>query len=71
MTQNELVVEYLKRHQYITRRDAMIHLGIGNLPARINEIRTRGMARIVTETSKTKSRYAMYRLATEEEADHG
>lgn len=70
MTQNEMVIEYLKRHKYITRRDAMIHLGIGNLPARINEIRVRGMARIVTETSKTKSRYAMYRLATDEEAAH-
>lgn len=69
MTQNELVLEYLKSHKYITRRDAMIHLGIGNLPARINEIRERGMARIVTETSNTKSRYARYRLATEEEVN--
>jgi len=67
MTQNELVLEYLKTHKYITRRDAMIHLKIGNLPARINEIRERGLANIITETSKTKSRYAMYRLATEEE----
>lgn len=67
MTQNEMVLEYLKSHTYITRRDAMIHLGIGNLPARINEIRDRGMANIITETSSTKSRYAMYRLAKEGE----
>lgn len=67
MTQNEIVLEYLKTHKFITRRSAMIHLGIGNLPARIQEIRERGLANIITETSKTKSRYAMYRLATEEE----
>lgn len=67
MTQNELVLEYLKTHKYITRRDAMIHLKIGNLPARIQEIRDRGLANIVTETSKSKSRYAMYRLAKEGE----
>lgn len=67
MTQNEMILAYLKENQYITRRDAMIHLGIGNLPARINEIRVRGLANIITETSPSKSRYAMYRLAKEGE----
>lgn len=69
MTQNELVLDYLKTHQFITRRDAMIHLGIGNLPARIQEIRERGLANIITEKSNTKSRYAKYRIAREDEAN--
>lgn len=67
MTQNELVLDYLKTHKFITRRSAMIHLGIGNLPARIQEIRERGLANIITEKSNTKSKYAMYRLAREGE----
>ena len=45
----------------------MIHLGIGNLPARIQEIRERGLANIVTEKSNTKSKYAKYRIAKEGE----
>ena len=67
MTQNELVLDYLKTHKFITRRSAMIHLGIGNLPARIQEIRERGLANIITEKSNTKSRYAKYRIAREGE----
>ena len=67
MTQNELVLEYLKTHKFITRRSAMIHLGIGNLPARIQEIRERGLANIITEKSNTKSKYAKYRIAKEGE----
>lgn len=69
MTQNEIVIEYLKIHKHITRLEAMTKLGIGNLPARINEIRSRGLANIITDTSNTKSRYAIYRI--EEEADGG
>lgn len=67
MTQNELVLDYLKTHKFITRRSAMIHLGIGNLPARIQEIRERGLANIITEKSNTKSKYAKYRIAKEGE----
>lgn len=69
MTQNEMILNYLKDHKHITRREAMLKLGIGNLPARINEIRMRGLANIVTDTSNTKSRYAIYRI--EEVADGG
>jgi hypothetical protein len=61
MTQNEMIVEYIREHGYITRRDAMIQLGIGNLPARIQEIRDRGI-NIITERADSKSRYAKYRI---------
>ena len=64
MTQNEMIVEYIREHGYITRRDAMIQLGIGNLPARIQEIRYRGI-NIITERSDSKSRYAKYRIEEE------
>lgn len=68
MTQNEMILAYVKEHGFITRRDAMIQLGIGNLPARIKELREIGI-NIVTDISDTKSRYARYRI--EEEQDGG
>lgn len=37
-TQNQALLAYLKKHHYITRRDAAIKLGIMNLWCRIAEI---------------------------------
>lgn len=38
MTQNEMVIDYVRRHWFITRRDAAVKLGVMNLWARIAEI---------------------------------
>jgi hypothetical protein len=37
-TQNERLISYLKRHHFITRRDAAVKLGIMNLWSRVAEI---------------------------------
>lgn len=68
MTQNEMIMEHFKNNTYLTRRQAMVTYGIGNLPARIKELREDGIV-IVTDSmkSRTGSRYGMYRLETEEE----
>lgn len=42
MTQNESLLAYLKKHQFITRRDAAIKLGIMNLWARVSELEEQG-----------------------------
>jgi hypothetical protein len=38
MTQNEQVIEYVRKHWFITRRDAAVKLSIMNLWCRISEI---------------------------------
>lgn len=65
-TQNDQVYAWLQTHESITRRSAMIHLGIANLPARILELRRKGhniQNSIVT--TATKKRYVEYYLAEE------
>lgn len=68
MTQNEMILEHFKTNTYLTRRQAMVTYGIGNLPARINELRESGVV-IITDSKKSKkgNRYGKYRLETEEE----
>lgn len=68
MTQHELIMEHFKTNTYLTRRQAMVMYGIGNLPARINELREEGI-RIITDSKKSKrgTKYGRYRLETEEE----
>jgi hypothetical protein len=39
-TQNERLLAYLKKHHFITRRDAAVKLGIMNLWARVAELET-------------------------------
>lgn len=41
-TQNDRLLEYLKKHKYITRAPAFTELGIANLWARAAELRERG-----------------------------
>lgn len=68
MTQIELIMEHFKNNTYLTRRQAMVSYGIGNLPSCINVLRQHGV-QIVTEKRKSKkgSSYGAYRLETEEE----
>lgn len=40
LTQNEALLAYLKKHHFITRRDAAVKLEIMNLWARIAELET-------------------------------
>lgn len=63
MTQNTRLLAYLKRHHYITRRDAAVKLGIMNLWARASEIESQGHSldrRIVH--SRTGKRVMQYWL---------
>lgn len=68
MTQNEMIMEHFKRNTYLTRRQAMVTYGIGNLPARIKELREEGIM-IITDSKRSRrgTTYGKYRLETEEE----
>ena len=69
MNQNELVLDYMKRHGSITQMEAMVHLGCTRLGARIWDLIHKYGVNIVRETVTTKNRYgkpvsyAKYRLA--------
>lgn len=65
MTQKEKILNHLKRNKYLTRRTAMNVYGIGNLPARIGELRAAGFD-IVTVPKKGKGdfkNFGAYMLA--------
>lgn len=57
-TQCELIIRHIDEHGSITRKQAMRYYGIGNLPARINELRNAGYD-IETVTEKGKNRYGV------------
>lgn len=65
MTQKQLIRDYLQSHDGITRAEAL-RIGIGNLPARINELRADGdkimtlKIQAVNQYGK-KISYGMYR----------
>lgn len=63
MTQNERLLKHLQSGKSITRAEAMWDLRIGNLPARINELRAKGY-NIITEKRRSASgdTYGAYRL---------
>lgn len=63
MTQNLRLLAYLKRHHFITRRDAAVKLGIMNLWARASEIESQGykLDRRVVQ-SRTGKRVMQYWL---------
>lgn len=69
-SQEMRVLAYMKKHGSITRLGAMIDLGVANLPARINELRSDGV-KIITDMVDGKNRYgekcqhAEYRLEKE------
>lgn len=67
MTQNEKVFNYLKEHRKITSMDAINHLRITRLSARIADLRNRGIV-IDSETVYKKdadgnpTHYSIYSL---------
>lgn len=73
-SQNTRVYAYMKKHGSITRIDAMLNLGVANLPARINELRASGVE-IITDMVEGKNRYgekcnhAVYRIKEGEHPD--
>lgn len=69
MTQNELVLDYMKRHGSITQAEAARELGCMRLGARIWDLIHKYGYNIISETVTEKNRYgkpvsfARYRLA--------
>lgn len=76
-TQAERVIDYIVRFGSITRADALIDLGIANLPAVIDDLRHKKGYHILTKEIKTKNRYeqnityARYYLVESEEEVSG
>ena len=56
-TQVERVIRYIIDYGSITRADALIDLGIANLPAVIDVLRNKMGYPVVTEEVKSKNRY--------------
>lgn len=66
MTQNEMVLEFIKEHGSITQRDA-IKFGCYRLSARIADLKAQGiridsLPTTVTKADGTKTRISVYRL---------
>ena len=55
-TQNERIVDYMRRHGSITQKEAEDHLGVMRLASRISDMRSRGM-NIVSEFENVTNRY--------------
>ncbi len=76
-TQAERVVNYMCRFGSITRADALMDLGIANLPAVIDDLRHKKGKNIITEEVEGLNRYeqkityARYRFAEEEDIIDG
>ena len=76
-TQAERVASYMTQFGSITRAEALMDLGIANLPAVIETMRHKYDMDIVTEEVKSLNRfkekitYARYRFATDEEILNG
>ena len=56
-TQADRVVEYIRRFGSITRAEALMDLGIANLPAVIDTLRHKRGVDIITEEIETLNRY--------------
>jgi hypothetical protein len=76
-TQAERVIHYICTFGSITRAEALMDLGIANLPAVIDDLRHKHGKNIITEEVKALNRYeqkityARYRLAESEEEVSG
>lgn len=76
-TQAERVIHYICQFGSITRAEALMDLGIANLPAVIDDLRHKHGKNIITEEVKGLNRYkqkityARYRLAESEEEVSG
>lgn len=69
VTQNQLILDYMKKHGSITGWDAQTDLNCMRLSARISELRDSGV-KIITIKEKTKNKitgrntsYARYKLS--------
>ena len=76
-TQAERVIQYIVNFGSITRAEALMDIGVANLPAVIDDLRHKHGKNIITEEIKAKNRYeqnityARYRLAEGEELVYG
>jgi hypothetical protein len=76
-TQCERVAYYMAHYGSITRADALMDLGIANLPAVIDDLRHKKGKNIITEEVEGLNRYeqkityARYRFAEEEDIIDG
>ena len=64
-TQTEMILEYLQKFGEITQLEAFAAIGCFRLAARIADLREDGY-RIITEMTKGKKSYAIYRLEEED-----
>lgn len=67
MSQNEMILAYLERNGSITQKEAIDHLGCYRLPARIGELKERGVRfkRFMEEGTNRfgeRTRYARYSM---------
>ena len=65
MTQCDQVIDFLRSGHSLTRLEAMVNMGIGNLPARIKELRCEGYGietRMVERNGKPYARYVLTQL---------
>lgn len=76
-TQAERVLQYIYHFGSITRAEALMDIGVANLPAVIDDLRHKHGAQIVTDEVKGKNRYgqnityARYRFAESEDTVSG
>jgi hypothetical protein len=74
-TQAKRVLDYITHFGSITRVQALMDIGVANLPAVIDVLRNKMGVHIITEEVKAKNRYeqnityARYRLEVEESED--
>ena len=72
-TQAERVLNYIECFGSITRAEALMDIGVANLPAVIDDLRHKHGVNIITEEIKGKNRYgqsityACYRFAESED----
>ena len=71
MTQNEMILAYLKEHGSITQLSALRDLGVMRLASRISDLRKKGIkiedrAEVVKTRYGGETRIKRYRLAEEE-----
>ena len=61
-TQNQKLLEYLKRGGKVTRWNALLDLGIANITARIADLRSQGHAIMTTMICRDGKRYGKWSL---------
>ena len=62
LRQRDLILEYLRGHDYITPREALDVFGVFRLAARISDLRADGYHIVTEEKALGRKRFAAYRL---------